>query len=101
MEPRIEGHVMHAGPEFSDIFVECRAVSCRVIVEQPMHWTLPAHQVVLDTVQESLETFIAAQRQHFEPVFLITAYYQENETSHIKAFLRRTEHAPPGQPSGG
>jgi len=101
MEPQIEEHVKHAGPEFSGILIECRAASCRVIMEQRVHWDVPEHQAVLETVQESLETFIATRRQHFEPVFMITAYYQESETSHIKAFLRRTGHAPPGRPDGG
>lgn len=101
MQAQIEAHVKHAGPEFSDFFVECRAVSCRVIMEQPGHWSVPAHQAVLETVQESLEAFIAVHRQHFEPVFMITAYYQEFETPHIKAFLRRTEQAPPDRPAGG
>ena len=55
MEPQIEQHVKHAGPDFSDLFVECRAASCRVIMEQPLHWTVPEHQAVLETVQESLE----------------------------------------------
>jgi hypothetical protein len=92
MEPQIAAHVEHAGPEFSDIFVECRAASCRVIMEQPLHWDVPEHQVVLETVQESLNAFIADRPQHFEPVFMITAYYQHSETPHIKAFLRRTGH---------
>lgn len=93
MEPQLEEHVKHAGPEFSSILVACRAVSCRLIMAQPMHWSVPEHQAVLGIVQESLEAFIAAHRQHFEPEFLITAYYQETETPHIKAFLRRTGHA--------
>jgi hypothetical protein len=101
MAPQIEEHVRHAGPEFSDIFTECRAGSCRVIMEQPRHWTVPEHQAVLDTLQESLEAFIAARRQHFEPIFMIVAYYKQYETPHVKAFLRRTEHAPPARPSGG
>lgn len=99
IEPQIEDHVKHAGPEFSDILVQCRAASCRVIMEQPIHWSVSAHQAVLETVQASIETFIAAHRQYFEPVFLITAYYQETETSHIKAFLRRTGHAPAPLPA--
>jgi hypothetical protein len=101
MEPQIKEHVRHAGPEFSDIFVECRAASCRVIMEQPTEWTVPAHQAVLGTVQKSLEAFLAAHRQTFEPVFLITAYYQETSTSHIKAFLRRTGPASPSRPPSG
>lgn len=97
MEPRIAAHARHAGPEFSDILVECRAASCRVILEQPRHWTVPEHQAVLETVQTSIEAFIAGHRQHFEPAFMITAYYQEAETSHIKAFLRRTGQTAPGR----
>jgi len=89
MEPLIAAHVEHAGPEFSDIAVECRAVSCRVILEQPGHWSVPEHQAVLETVQESLETFVAAHGQVFEPVFMITAYYKEHQIPHIKAFLQR------------
>ena len=100
MQPRIEAYVKRAGPEFSDVFVECRAASCRVIMEQPGHWSVPAHQAALETVQESLDAFIAVHRQHFEPVFMITAYYHEFETSHIKAFLRRTGYAPPDRPTG-
>ncbi len=99
MEPQIEAHVRHAGPEFSDIIVACRAATCRVIMEQPTHWSVAEHQAVLQTVQESLEAFIAAHRHDFEPVFLITAYDKENETAHIKAFLSRAGHAPaPAQP---
>lgn len=90
MEPRIADHVRHAGPEFSDIYVECRAESCRLIMEQPLRWDVPEHQVVLGIMQQSIEAFIAAHREHFVPGFLITAYYQETSTSHIKAFLRRT-----------
>jgi hypothetical protein len=93
MEPQISKHVSHAGPEFSDILVGCRAASCRVILEQPLHWSVPEHQAVLEAVQKSIEAFIAARRQHFEPVFMIAAYDKETETSHIKAFLRRTGHA--------
>jgi hypothetical protein len=63
-------------------------------MEQPVHWTVIEHQAVLETVQKSLEAFIAAHRQHFEPVFMVAAYDQETETSHIKAFLRRIGHAP-------
>lgn len=97
MEQQIEEHVEHADPEFSGIFTDCRAASCRVIMEQPGHWTVPEHRAVLDTAQKSLEAFIAARREHFEPIFMITAYDQATETSHIKAFLQRTE---PAQPSG-
>lgn len=94
MEPQIERHVKHAGPAFTEIFTECRAASCRVIMEQERHWTVPEHQAVLETVQKSLEAFIEAHRDEFRPIFMITAYYQMSETPHIKAFLRRTGYAP-------
>lgn len=94
MQPRIAAHIAHAGPEFSDVFVECRAQTCRVILEQPVEWDVPEHQAVLNEVQQSLEAFIATQPEAFRPSFLITAYYQQTSTSHIKAFLRRNEAAP-------
>ncbi|HEX7080569.1 MAG TPA: hypothetical protein VF329_06110 [Gammaproteobacteria bacterium] len=101
MEPLIAEHVEHAGPEFSGIFTECRKASCRVIMEQPVHWTVTAHQAVLDTVQKSLEAFIAAHRQDFEPIFMMTAYDKEHEIPHIKAFLRRAGRAPDRPRKGG
>ena len=98
MEPQIEKHVKHAGPVFSDIFVECRAASCRAVMEQPGHWSVPKHLAVLDTVEESLKAFITAHRQDFEPGFTITAYDKESEIPHIKAFLRRAGRTPPDRP---
>jgi len=90
MEPEIAGHARHAGPEFSSVIVECRAVSCRIILEQPGHWSdVEQHRSVLATVQGSLDTFIRSNPEQFEPGFMITAYYQISESSHIKAFLRR------------
>jgi hypothetical protein len=94
MEPQITEQVGATGLQFSDVYVQCRARSCRVILEQDRHWDVAAHQAVLGVVQQSLESFIAAHPQQFVPGFLITAYYQENATSHIKAFLRRTTAQP-------
>lgn len=90
MVPQIAKHVAHAGPDFSGTFVECRAVSCRIVMEQPGHYTVTEHQAALETVQQSIEAFIAGHRQHFEPVFMITAYDQAPETPHIKVFLLRS-----------
>lgn len=92
MRPQIVQHIKHAGPEFSNIFVECRVASCRILLEQATRRELPAHRIVLDTVQASLEAFIASNREHFEPGFMITAYDQQYQTPHIKAFLRRARH---------
>jgi len=100
MAPKIAAHVEHAGPAFSDIAVDCRVDSCRVIMEQPAYPGVPEHQAMLETVQASLAAFISAHRESFEPVFMITAYSKEYQTPHIKAFLRRAGVTPRG-PAGG
>jgi hypothetical protein len=100
MQTQIEEHVEHAGPKFSNIIVECRAASCRVVMEQRGHWSVPEHQAVLDTVDASLKAFVSAHRD-FQPVFMITAYDKDAETPHIKAFLRRTGYTPPARLGGG
>lgn len=92
MEPLIEEHVRHIGLEISSVRVECRAAACRVIMEQPGHRGVAEHQAMLDPVEESLEAFVSAHRDQFEPGLMITAYDQEHETSHFKAFLRRAGH---------
>ena len=92
MEPQIARHIEHsAGHQFSDIHTECRAASCRVIMEQPGEWSLAEQLVVLNDVETSLEAFIASHRDEFEPGFMITAYYQDFKTPHIKVFLGRIE----------
>lgn len=100
IEPQIEKHMRHAGPKFSDILAECRAASCRVVMEQPGHFSVPEHLAVLDTVEESLKAFIATHRQDFKPGFTITAYDKGAEIPHIKAFLRRAGREPPSRLPG-
>lgn len=90
MEPRLVEHVMGIDLEFPEVLAECRAASCRVIMTQPGHWTVPRHRDVLDTVQSALEDFIAAHAEAFRSTFMLTAYYQDFETPHVKAFLERT-----------
>ncbi|HEU4616448.1 MAG TPA: hypothetical protein VFV10_00310 [Gammaproteobacteria bacterium] len=91
MEPRIEAQVKQLGSDsgFSDIVVECRAASCRVTMQEPGHWTVPAHQAVLDTVQKTFEAFTAAHPRDFKPAFMLAAYDKEGERAHVEAFLRR------------
>ena len=101
MAPQIARHVESAGLEFSNLRVECRAVSCRVIIEQAEGPNVPAHRAVLDAAQATLQDFIDDRRGHFEPVFMITAYYKEYQTPHIKAFLRRIDSSRAGQADGG
>ena len=92
MAPQLADHVRHAGPEFTDVFVECRAASCRIVMDQARHWSVSEHLIVFETVVASLEDFIAAHRSHFEPGFMITAYDQATQIPHIKAFLRKAGH---------
>jgi hypothetical protein len=89
MAPVLREHASLAGLHFTEVFVECRAASCRIVMDQPGHWSVSQHLVVLEAVVESLEDFIAEQRPQFEPGFMITAYYQQYQIPHIKAFLRR------------
>ena len=92
MAPQIARHIEHsAGHQFSDITTECRAASCRVIMEQPGEWSLAGQLVVLNDVETSLETFVASHRDEFKAGFMITAYYQDFKTPHIKVFLSRIE----------
>ena len=90
MESAIAGHLMHADLRLSNVIAECRASTCRVIMEHPSHLSVTKHQDALDIAQRSLEAFISDHEPAFDPVFMITAYDQETETPHIKAFLRRT-----------
>lgn len=101
MEPEIEAFVRHAGPELIELYIECRAESCRVVIEQPGEWDVPEHHVVLETVQASFQDFIAGHRHQFEPVFMITAYDQAEQVPHIKAFLRRVVPTAAEQADGG
>ncbi len=90
MEPRLIEHVRGIDLEFPDVLAECRAASCRIIMAQSMHWTVARHRAALDTVQSALDDFVAAHAEEFAPTFMLTGYYQEFETPHIKAFLERT-----------
>ncbi len=89
MQPRIERHVRETGPEFSATNVECRSASCRLVLEHTSRWRVSEHQSLMGNVQLVIQAFIESNPASFEPVFLITAYDQELETPHIKAFLRR------------
>ena len=91
MRTRLEAHLSDVGPEFSAVEVECRSASCRLVLEHAVRWRLPEHRSRMGVVQRVIQDFIRADPESFEPVFLITAYDQELETPHIKAFLERTD----------
>ena len=91
MAPRIERHLREAGLDFSTMNVECRSVSCRLVLEHTRRLPISEHRSLRGHVQLVIQALIEADPSSFEPVFLIAAYDQEGETPHIKAFLQRNE----------
>lgn len=87
---RIARHLRHSAPEFSDVHVECRSVSCRLVLEQrSATWSVQAHRELMGTTQRVVQQFIEANPATFEPVFLIAGQYQEPDRPYMKLFLRR------------
>lgn len=103
LEPRIERHVADSAPEFTSISVECRSASCRLVLEHERTWSVSAHQTMMDTAQRALRSFIEAEADGFEHVFLIAGHYQEPERPYTKVFMRRAgdQGTKKGQPPGG
>jgi hypothetical protein len=95
MERAIEGHLATAALQASEIDAECQSKSCRLWVIQSGAWTVEDHQIAMDQVQDELQELMRAHAGRFEPVFLITAYYQESEPHpYLKVFLYRADAAP-------
>jgi hypothetical protein len=89
MEPRIRSHLTSLDDRFSMIDVECRSMTCRVVMEETERLDVEQHQALMDIVQSALEPLTGKGRSHFDPVFLIAAYEQLFETPQIKAYLKR------------
>jgi len=87
-EPALRRHVSAAALDGQALTVECRSLSCRLVLEHA-RVPLAEHQRRLEVVQGILRTFIEAHPSTFEPVFLIAAYDKLRETPSIKAYLRR------------
>jgi outer membrane lipopolysaccharide assembly protein LptE/RlpB len=101
MVPRLEALMSQTGQTFSAIVVECRSASCRILLEHSMKLGISEHQALMESVQQLVQTFIAANPANFEPVFLITAYEQEQEIPNIRVFLQKAvaenQAGPPGE----
>ncbi len=69
--------------------VECRNTTCRIEIEHPAVWQVPAHQAVMNRVQSLIESYIREHPDSLDSTFLIAAHYQEPATPYIKAFVRR------------
>jgi hypothetical protein len=89
MAARVAEHVRQAGSEFSEVHVECRSASCRLVLDHPSTWSVEAHRALMRVAQRIVQAFIEANPATFEPVFLIAAHYQEPERPYMKLFLRR------------
>jgi hypothetical protein len=89
--PLITRYLDHRVPEFASRTVECRSTSCRIMLEHSGEWTITSHQGLMESVQLVIEEFVDANAEAFDSAFLITAYFQEFEAPHIKAFLRRAD----------
>jgi hypothetical protein len=89
METRIAAHVRQAVPDFSDVLVECRAASCRLVIDHPRTWSVDAHRALMRDAERVVQAFIRSNPASLEPVFLIAAHYQEPGRPYMKMFLRR------------
>ena len=87
---RIARHLRHAAPQFSDVHVECRSASCRLVLQQrAATWSVQAHRELMGRTQQVVQKFIEANPATFEPVFLMAGQYQEPDRPYMKLFLRR------------
>jgi hypothetical protein len=89
-QTRIQTYLSDAALEYSTLTIECRSATCRIVFEHLTRLGISEHQSLMSSVQGLLEKFIKTHPASFEPVILMTAYDQANQTPHIKAFLSRT-----------
>lgn len=90
MEPRIRSHLAGLEDRFSMIDIQCRSMTCRVVMEETERLDVEQHQALMDVVQNTLEPLTGKGRSSFDPVFLIAAYEQLFETPQIKVYLKRS-----------
>jgi len=89
MVPRLERHVLDAGSTFVAVEAQCRAESCRLFVDHTATMTVAEHMLLLPELQATIEAFIDAEPDSFEPVFMIAAHFQTPEPPFMKVYLRR------------
>jgi hypothetical protein len=89
-EPEIQKLIVKMPPGFSSVNVQCRSASCRIVLEHPSRLSIAEHQSLMGTVEGVIQEFVDANPSTFDPAFMMTAYDQESETPHVKAFIRRT-----------
>jgi hypothetical protein len=74
---------------FAAVAAECRAVTCRIMLDHAATWTVAAHQQVMAAAQSAAEALIALEPARFQPAFLIAGQFQAPGTPYTKLFLRR------------
>ena len=89
MEPELRSQIAPIRHAFGEIEIECRARTCRMLMEHAAHGSVAEHSKLIDTVQQALEPMTQGSQARFEPIFLIGAYEQQFETPLIKVYLRR------------
>jgi len=91
MKARLASYIRKTGSAFTEVHVECRSASCRLVLEQRLPtWSVEEHRALMGVAQRAIQGFIEANPGSFEPVFLIAGHYQEPERPYMSLFLRRT-----------
>jgi len=91
MVPQIESWLHDRLDGFASTTIECRATSCRIILEHTERLPITGHEAMLGRVQSVIQDFVDGRPRDFERSFMITAYEQQFFMPHIKAFISRTE----------
>lgn len=94
MEPRLQRLLGDAVADFPAVEVECRAVNCRILLEQAERFSITEHQQRIGQLQAIIESYIGANPSSFDPAFIMAGYEQASQTPMIKIFLQRAADAP-------
>ena len=89
MELRVRHILGDAATRFSDLEVECRTSTCRILLEQTTRLTISEHQQQLEQLQAVIENYIGNDPASFDPGFVMAGYEQASQTPMIKVFLQR------------
>lgn len=95
MKARLARYIRKTGSEFTEVHVECRSASCRLVLQQRSPtWSVGEHRALMGVAQLAVQSFIDANPGSFEPVFLIAGHYQEPDRPYMSLFLRRAAITP-------
>jgi hypothetical protein len=89
MVPQIESWLRDRLEGFASTTIECRAASCRIVLEHTARLPMTEHEAMLGQVQSVIQDFVDTRPGDFQRSFTITAYEQQFFMPHIKAFISR------------